>query len=128
MRKQNLTQNLKCVESQRKKMQKINVHHLDIFVNFGKLPEEEDVAEITHDEELLAKLRIPVSELELSVRSANCLKEAQIKIIGDLVPKTESEMLQYRNFGKKSLQEIIDILKGMGFSLGMKLNLLEEKK
>ncbi len=95
--------------------------HLDIFVNYGKLPEEEteEPEETKEEKELLEKLKLPVSELELSVRSSNCLREARIKTIGDLVKRTEQEMLAYRNFGKKSLAEIKDILKGMGLSLGM---------
>ena len=65
---------------------------------------------------------MPVSELELSVRSSNCLREAKIKTIAELVSKSESEMLKYRNFGKKSLSEIGLILKDMELSLGMKLD------
>ncbi len=96
--------------------------HLDIFVNFGKLPEDLEITEEPEeDEELQGKLKIPVTELELSVRSGNCLEKAKIKAIGDLVGKTESEMLKYRNFGKKSLNEIIGILDNMGISLGMKI-------
>ena len=63
----------------------------------------------------------PIEELELSVRSANCLKNAQINLIGELVQKTEAEMLKTQNFGRKSLNEIKDILAEMGLSLGMKL-------
>ncbi|MDB4349818.1 DNA-directed RNA polymerase subunit alpha [Omnitrophica bacterium] len=97
--------------------------HLDIFVNFGKLPEEEEVAEETAEEkELYEKFALPVSELELSVRSSNCLKEARIKTIGDLVKKSEMEMLKYRNFGKKSLGEINKILQDMGLSFGIKVD------
>jgi len=97
--------------------------HLDIFVNFGKLPEEEEEEMQTEEErELYERLRTPVSELELSVRSANCLKEARIKTIGDLVKKTEMEMLKYRNFGRKSLSEINKILADMSLSLGMKID------
>ena len=96
--------------------------HLDIFLNFGKLPEEEMEEEVKVDEELYTKLRMPVSELELSVRSANCLKEAKIKTIGELVQKNEAEMLKYRNFGKKSLAEIKEIIIGMGLGLGMKVD------
>lgn len=62
-----------------------------------------------------------VDELELSVRSANCLEHAQIRTIGELVQKTEAEMLKTKNFGRKSLKEIKDILSEMGLSLGMKL-------
>ncbi|MBI3322333.1 MAG: DNA-directed RNA polymerase subunit alpha [Candidatus Omnitrophica bacterium] len=97
--------------------------HLEVFTVFGDLPAEEGAAE----EEVLSpeaveRLRMPVSELELSVRSANCLREAKIKTIADLVQKSEGEMLKYRNFGKKSLAEILEILKGMGLSFGMKLD------
>jgi DNA-directed RNA polymerase subunit alpha len=96
--------------------------HLDIFVNFGKLPEDLDIVdEPKEDTELLSKMKMPVSELELSVRSANCLEKAKLKTIGDIVSKTESEMLKYRNFGKKSLSEIVGVLESMGFSLGMKI-------
>jgi DNA-directed RNA polymerase subunit alpha len=94
--------------------------HMDIFVNFGKLPDEEEKPdEEAMKEALSGKLKMSVSELELSVRSANCLKEADIKTIGDLVQKSEQEMLKYRNFGKKSLTEIQEILRGMGLALGM---------
>ena len=72
--------------------------------------------------ELWNKLKQPVSDLELSVRSTNCLREANIRTIADLVQKGEPEMLKYRNFGKKSLAEIGVILKNMGFSLGMNLD------
>ena len=95
--------------------------HLDIFVTYGKLHEEEE-EQVRVDEELYAKLRMPVSELELSVRSANCLKEAKIRTIGELVQKTEAEMLRYRNFGKKSLAEIQKIIGAMGLSLGIKID------
>lgn len=97
--------------------------HLDVFTAFGELPAEERAGE----EQALApeaveKLRMPVGELELSVRSANCLREAKIKVIADLVQRSEPEMLKFRNFGKKSLAEISEILKGMGLSFGMKLD------
>ncbi len=95
--------------------------HLDPFVSYGRLPEEEEEKGASPEEkELLEKLNISVMELELSVRSANCLKEAKIKTIGDLVRKSEMEMLKYRNFGKKSLSEINKILGDMGLALGMK--------
>jgi len=97
--------------------------HLDPFLTFGKLPEEEeDEKEALEDKELMDKFQTPVTELELSVRSSNCLKEAKIKAIGDLVKKTEMEMLRYRNFGKKSLSEIQKILQDMGLSFGMKIS------
>ena len=96
--------------------------HLEVFVKYGEFPEEEEeVEEASGKEEAHEVLKKPISELELSVRSANCLREARIKTIGDLVQKTESQMLKYRNFGKKSLREINDILKEMSLSLGTKI-------
>ncbi len=94
--------------------------HLDLFVNFGDLPEEpEEAPTSTVSEELAEKLRTPIGELELSVRAANCLREAKIATIGELVSKDPQELLKYRNFGKKSLNEIEELLKSMGLSLGM---------
>ena len=95
--------------------------HLDVFVGFGDLPEEiTEKEESKEDKELAEKLNMPITELELSVRSSNCLRESKIKTIGDLVKKTEMEMLKYRNFGKKSLSEINVILVNMGLTLGIK--------
>ncbi len=104
--------------------------HLDVFVSYGQLPEEEEEEEeISAEEQLLyEKLRLPISELELSVRSANCLKEANIKTISDLVRKSEGELLSYRNFGKKSLSEISDLLKVMGLHLAMKVDVKKLRK
>jgi len=103
--------------------------HLDIFVGFGKLPEDEEAPEETEEQRMLKeKLKVPISELELSVRSSNCLREARIKTIGELVRKTELEMLKYRNFGKKSLAEINKILIEMNLSLGMKIDEEPKKK
>ena len=104
--------------------------HLDIFVNYGQLPEEEEEEEEVSTEEkaLYEKLKLPISELELSVRSANCLKDANIKTIAELVRKTETELLNYRNFGKKSLTEISELLKTMGITLGMKVDLKKLRK
>ena len=97
--------------------------HLDIFVEYGKLPEEiVEEEESKEEKELVEKLTMPITELELSVRSSNCLREAKIKTIGDLVQKTEMEMLKSRNFGKKSLSEISKILVDMGLQLGMKVD------
>ena len=94
--------------------------HLDLFVNYGSLPDEpEEEAPVAVSEELQEKLKTPISELELSVRSANCLREAKIHTIGELVEKTPQELLKYRNFGKKSLAEIDELLQSMGLSLGM---------
>ncbi len=101
---------------------KILSRHLELFFSLGEVPEEE-IEELSPEEiAFYEKLKIPVSELELSVRSANCLREANIKTLLDLVEKTEAEMLTYRNFGKKSLNEITNLLKSMGFSLGMKID------
>jgi DNA-directed RNA polymerase subunit alpha len=105
--------------------------HLDIFVNFGQLPEEamEEELEMTKEEvALYEKLRLPISELELSVRSSNCLREAGIKTIADLVKKTEEDMLSFKNFGKKSLAEIKELLMGMGLTLGMQVDAKKLKK
>ncbi|MBU1083840.1 MAG: DNA-directed RNA polymerase subunit alpha, partial [Candidatus Omnitrophica bacterium] len=98
--------------------------HLDVFLTVGKLPEdmEEEEEETKGKRELSAKLSKPISELELSVRSSNCLVEANIRTIGDLVKRKESEMLKYKNFGKKSLNEINAVLSSMGIQLGMDMD------
>ena len=95
--------------------------HLDVFMTIGKLPEEveEEEEESKEKEGLKKKMDKPISELELSVRSSNCLVEANIRTIGDLVSRKETEMLKYKNFGKKSLNEINAILETMGLHLGM---------
>jgi len=104
---------------------KVLSKHLELFFTLGELPEE-DYEELTPEEiSLYEKLKLPVSELELSVRSANCLREANIKNLAELVTKTEAEILSYRNFGRKSLNEVIALLKTMGLSLG--INIDEEK-
>jgi DNA-directed RNA polymerase subunit alpha len=94
--------------------------HFDMFIRFevpieieGDEPDDPGVARVR------GQLDKSVEELELSVRSSNCLRAAEIKSIGDLVQKTESEMLKYRNFGRKSLKEIQDLLAEMGLSFGM---------
>ncbi len=101
--------------------------HMAIFINFEEAPEEELDFPTTEDERLLDQLGRSVDELELSVRSYNCLKNADIKTIGDLVTKSESEMLKTKNFGRKSLNEIKDILAEMGLSLGMDIDLKKLK-
>lgn len=101
---------------------KVMNKHLELFFTLGELPEEE-YEELTPEEiSLYEKLKIPVSELELSVRSGNCLREANIKNLADLVEKTEPEILSYRNFGKKSLNEVAALLKSMGLSFGLKVD------
>jgi DNA-directed RNA polymerase subunit alpha len=97
--------------------------HMTIFINFEEAPEEELDFPTTEDERMLEQFNRSVDELELSVRSYNCLKNANIKTIGDLVTKTEAEMLKTKNFGRKSLNEIKDILAEMGMSLGMNVDL-----
>jgi DNA-directed RNA polymerase subunit alpha len=92
------------------------------FINFQEEPEPLESEQQEDEEKLNANLFRPVSELELSVRSANCLKNASITYIGELVQKTEAEMLKTKNFGRKSLNEIKGILEEMGLSLGMKLD------
>jgi DNA-directed RNA polymerase subunit alpha len=92
------------------------------FINFEEEPEPLEEEEEEEEEKLNENLFRPVSELELSVRSANCLKNANITLIGELVQKTESEMLKTKNFGRKSLNEIKSILEEMGLHLGMKLD------
>jgi DNA-directed RNA polymerase subunit alpha len=98
--------------------------HLAIFINIEDEDEEETPAEIPEAEsaQWYDKLGKSVDEMELSVRSYNCLKNANIRTIGELVQKTEAEMLKTKNFGRKSLNEIKEILATMGLSLGMKLD------
>ena len=98
---------------------KILKDQMSIFINFEE--GSDDVVDFpsTEDERVLDQLNRSVDELELSVRSYNCLKNANIKTIYDLVTKTEPEMLKTKNFGRKSLNEIKDILAEMGLSLGM---------
>jgi DNA-directed RNA polymerase subunit alpha len=96
--------------------------HMNIFINF-----EEDIETSTSSEERKPEIKNEnlnrsVEELELSVRSYNCLKNANIQSIGELVQKTEAEMLKTKNFGRKSLNEIKEILGTMGLSLGMKID------
>jgi DNA-directed RNA polymerase subunit alpha len=102
---------------------KILKEHLNIFINFTEVdePEEEESKDSGISSELADFLNKTVDELELSVRSANCLHNADIRFIGELVQKTESEMLKTKNFGRKSLNEIKDLLTDMGLGLGMKI-------
>ncbi len=101
---------------------KILKEQLNVFINFDEEPEiEEEEKEEKKEPELNENLFRSVDELELSVRSSNCLKNADIRYIGELVQKTEGEMLKTKNFGRKSLNEIKEILAEMGLSLGMKL-------
>ncbi|NNL84139.1 MAG: DNA-directed RNA polymerase subunit alpha [Myxococcales bacterium] len=100
---------------------KILKDQLAIFINFDE-PEESAVATLEEPESLNPNLFRSVDELELSVRSANCLQNANIRYIGELVQKSESEMLKTKNFGRKSLNEIKDVLASMNLHLGMTLD------
>ncbi len=100
----------------------ILAHHLDVFVGYDKNAVEfEEAADKQDDEKSKLKklLNMSVNEIELSVRAANCLNNANITTVGQLALKTEQEMLKYRNFGKKSLNEIKDKLVSLNLSLGM---------
>ena len=96
--------------------------HMQIFIQFEEKPEPvEEPTEIRHDA-VAEHLNKSVDELELSVRSYNCLKNANIRTIGEFVTKSEAEMLKTKNFGRKSLNEIKEILTSMGLALGMKVD------
>ena len=99
---------------------KIAKDHFTIFINFDEDLITPDPGLPDENEQLRKFLETPVEELELSVRSSNCLKNANIRTIGDLIKKTEEEIVKTRNFGRKSLQEIQEKLKEWGLSLGMK--------
>ena len=108
-------------------------HHLDVFVDYSEEVLEFEEAEKKVDEErdrLRRILNMSVNEIELSVRAANCLNNANITTVGELAMKTEADMLKYRNFGKKSLNEIKDKLTELGLYLGYKFDpdLLEVNK
>jgi len=100
-------------------------HHLDVFVGYDKNAIEFEEVVDTQDEERLRMkklLNMSVNEIELSVRAANCLNNANITTVGQLALKTEQEMLKYRNFGKKSLNEIKEKLATLGLTLGMNID------
>ncbi|MDQ6860207.1 MAG: DNA-directed RNA polymerase subunit alpha [Verrucomicrobiota bacterium] len=101
-------------------------HHLDVFVNFNEdvIEFDETPAGVSEENMKLKKLlNMSVNEIELSVRAANCLNNANITTVGQLAQKSEAEMLKYRNFGKKSLNEIKDKLQQLGLGLGMKFDI-----
>jgi DNA-directed RNA polymerase subunit alpha len=111
----------------------ILAHHLDVFVGYDKNAIEFEEAADKQDEEkskMKKLLNMSVNEIELSVRAANCLNNANITTVGQLAMKSEQEMLKYRNFGKKSLNEIKDKLTALGLALGMNFEpgLLEAPK
>jgi DNA-directed RNA polymerase subunit alpha len=94
--------------------------HIQLFINFDVKPEKEEEEDIDEETLQIRKLlRKPVEELELSVRSANCLKEAKIRTIGDLVRRDENEMLKFKNFGRKSLIELNEILRTKNLHFGL---------
>jgi len=101
---------------------KIFKDHMQIFINFDEEPEPVQPQVDEKKQKILANLAKCVEELELSVRSYNCLKNANIQTIAELVQKTDGEMLKTRNFGRKSLNEIKEILEDMGLHLGMKVD------
>lgn len=101
---------------------KVLKDHLLLFIKVEEEYEQEKKQEVDEEKERIrAQLRRSVDELELSVRSSNCLQAANIRTLGDLVQKSESEMLKYRNFGRKSLSEIGNILEELNLSFGMDL-------
>jgi len=100
-------------------------HHLDVFVGYDKnaIEFEEEQKPVDDEKAKLKKLlNMSVNEIELSVRAANCLNNANITTVGQLALKTEQEMLKYRNFGKKSLNEIKEKLSALGLALGMNID------
>lgn len=99
---------------------RIFTDYLKVFKGDDEMPDIEETTESKEDEQLKRLLGISVDELELSVRSSNCLKAANLRTLGELVIRTDGEMLKYRNFGKKSLQEIKEKLQQYNLSLGMK--------
>lgn len=101
---------------------KVLKEQISIFINFPEEYEPETAEPEIKEERVNEHLLRPVDELELSVRSANCLQNANIRYIGDLVQRSESEMLKTKNFGRKSLKEIKDVLGELGLHLGMKLD------
>lgn len=108
---------------------KILKDHMQLFIH---IDEEMEIAEEEEEDEEVVRIRqllkTRVDELELSVRSSNCLRAANIQNLGELVSKTESEMLKYRNFGRKSLNELTSILDELGLSFGMDIEPYQEKK
>ena len=108
---------------------KIVKDHMQFFIH---MDEEIEIAREDKEDEEVVRIRqllkTRVDELELSVRSSNCLRAANIQTLGELVAKSESEMLKYRNFGRKSLNELTSILDELGLSFGMDISPFVEKK
>ncbi len=102
---------------------KLMVDHLEVFINFeGELESAQEVVQDDETERLKALFKMRVDELELSVRSSNCLRLANIHTIGDLVKNPESDMLKYKNFGRKSLIELSEVLANLGLHFGMEVD------
>ena len=108
---------------------KVLTDHLKLFINFeGEFEEAEEEEHFDEGKIRIARmLDVPVEEMELSVRSSNCLKAAGIKSIRDLVTRSEGDMLKYRNFGRKSLSELIEVLIGMGLAFGINVTEYDEE-
>jgi len=106
---------------------KIIKEHMNVFINFDEQSTEYDQDQNEQERVPNEKLYLPVTELELSVRSINCLQKSGIETIGELVQKDEAELLRTKNFGRKSLNEIKKILLDMGFSLGTRLENFDPK-
>ena len=108
---------------------KILREQMRVFIGFEELPVEEHYEEDEHEDEPLNEhLYRPIEDLDLSVRSANCLQNAQIRFIGELVQRSEAEMLKTKNFGRKSLKEIKHVLDELGLELGMRLDNFDPEK
>jgi len=105
---------------------KILKDQLDIFINFDETKTSEEIKE-NKEEELNPNLFKTIEELELPVRASNCLKKANINYVGELVQKTEADLLRAKNFGKKSLDDILKVLHEMDLELGMKIDNFEEQ-
>lgn len=102
---------------------KLLVDHLETFINFeGDLESPEEMEQDEERQRISTLLRMRVDELELSVRSSNCLRMANIHTIAELVRNKENDMLKYKNFGRKSLVELNEVLTSMGLSFGMNVD------
>jgi len=102
---------------------KLLVDHLEMFINFEGDLSSDDLITSTDDQVIAEKLRLKVEDLELSVRSSNCLRQAGIHTIADLVRNKETDMLKHKNFGRKSLVELNDLLSSMGLNFGMDVDI-----
>ena len=106
---------------------KIIKDQISVFINFDERVTGDLAGSSAGTTEISEKLFMPIDELELSVRATNCLRSANISTVGELVQRTESDMLKTKNFGRKSLDEIKNVLLNMGFDFGMKLDNFDKK-